>query len=355
MVPELPELAGVIHCHSTFSDGFATVAEILQAAQRAGLQYLILTDHDTLAGRESGPGSPGQGYHGGLLFLVGSEVSPPQNHYLSLGAVESPPSTLPLQEVIDRVTAAGGLGFVAHPYDKGNRGLKVASYPWNDQAVTGYTGIEVWNFFSHLLGEALVPMRLLGAILAPYVLVRRPQPETLELWDRIGQSRRVPGIGGTDAHGINRPLLRAPLVVTNYTLMLRTIWTHVLLRQAPTGDWQQDGAALLEALAEGRAFLSSPSSGDAHGFRFTAESPDGLLQLGEEGRQSDRGFDLGVTCPLPATIRLVRDGRTLAVQSGVTSLRQTVQEPGVYRVEVYRRRFGWNRLWILSNPIYLRP
>jgi hypothetical protein len=31
-----------------------------------------------------------------------------------------------------------------------------------------------------------------------------------------------------------------------------------------------------------------------------------------------------------------------------------VEEPGVYRVEAYRRAKGRERTWIISNPIYLR-
>ena len=39
------------------------------------------TDHDTLAARYEG----WEGYHDGLLLLVGFEVSPKQGHYLAFG------------------------------------------------------------------------------------------------------------------------------------------------------------------------------------------------------------------------------------------------------------------------------
>ncbi|MHB9144359.1 MAG: CehA/McbA family metallohydrolase [Symbiobacteriia bacterium] len=359
------ELAGVIHCHSTYSDGAATVPEILRAAQQAGLEYLLLTDHDTLAPRAPSAGrpgdsaqrggSPGQGYQGGLLFLVGSEVSPPQNHYLVLGASDSPPRDWSLQRVIDAAVAAGGIGFVAHPNDRGSRFMHVDSYPWRDQDVTGYTGIEVWNFFSQLLGEITSAPRAVRAALFPYTLVRGPQPETVDLWDRLGQQRRVPAIGGIDAHGLQRGLLWLPLVATNYRLALRSVWTHVLLPAKPSGDWQQDAATVYEALAAGHVFISAPAAGDAHGFRFIAQIQAGELQMGDEGRLEGQAAELAVTCPGRATVRLVRDGKTLASKHGVRGFRLSVKEPGVYRVEVYRRRFFQDHLWILSNPIYLRP
>jgi predicted metal-dependent phosphoesterase TrpH len=47
--PSAHDLAGVIHCHSTHSDGTGTVAQVAAGAQAAGLDYVLLTDHDTLA------------------------------------------------------------------------------------------------------------------------------------------------------------------------------------------------------------------------------------------------------------------------------------------------------------------
>lgn len=351
----LHELAGVIHCHSVHSDGMGTVPHILRAAAQAGLDYLVLTDHDTLAARQPGDASPGQGYQGGLLFLVGSEVSPPVNHYLALGASLSPPKTLPLQQVIDEVREAGGLGFVAHPHDRGNRLLKVADYPWTDRDVQGYTGLEVWNFFSQLLGEAVGVWGVLGAIFAPYRLVSRPQPETLALWDQLGQERAVPALGGVDAHGLTPGLLRLPLVVTNYRLMLKTVWTHALLDRPATGDWQEDGRALLEAVGHGRSYVSCPGGAAARGFRFWAEGSEETLQMGDEGRPSGGPYRLCVSLPARADVRLVSNGETAAEKRGIHSGKFTVKEPGVYRVEVYRRSLAGTRLWILSNAIYLRP
>ena len=47
-------LACVAHVHSTYSDGTATVAELVQTAQEAGADCLLLTDHDTLEARRRG-------------------------------------------------------------------------------------------------------------------------------------------------------------------------------------------------------------------------------------------------------------------------------------------------------------
>ena len=47
-------LACVAHVHSTYSDGTATVAELVNAAEVAGADCLLLTDHDTGEARRRG-------------------------------------------------------------------------------------------------------------------------------------------------------------------------------------------------------------------------------------------------------------------------------------------------------------
>jgi hypothetical protein len=62
---------------------------------------------------------------------------------------------------------------------------------------------------------------------------------------------------------------------------------------------------------------------------------------------------LSARVPLPARLRLLRDGVELASAAG-TALEHEVDEPGVYRVEAYRHAKGRERTWIVSNPVYLR-
>jgi len=46
---ELSDLRGVLHCHSTWSDGKATIAEMAAAARARGWSYLGITDHSQAA------------------------------------------------------------------------------------------------------------------------------------------------------------------------------------------------------------------------------------------------------------------------------------------------------------------
>src|SRR5215210_1947668 len=129
----LHDLAGVLHVHSTYSDGTGTVPEIAAAARANGLDFLLLTDHDTLAARERG-----------------EEVSPRrENHYLAFG-LERPVEHAGLspQEIVDRVNGAGGFGFLSHPFSKGSERFRRGGQgmPWRDLDCNGYTGLELWSF-----------------------------------------------------------------------------------------------------------------------------------------------------------------------------------------------------------------
>jgi hypothetical protein len=74
--------------------------------------------------------------------------------------------------------------------------------------------------------------------------------------------------------------------------------------------------------------------------------------MGDE-RPWSPGLRLLVRSPLPATLRLLRDGRVETVTEGNT-LEHPVSRPGVYRVELWLTLDGERRPWVYSNPIYLR-
>ena len=52
-------VSGVAHIHTIHSDGGGTVADVESAAAAAGLDFVIITDHNSLAGK------PREGYGGG--------------------------------------------------------------------------------------------------------------------------------------------------------------------------------------------------------------------------------------------------------------------------------------------------
>ena len=51
---ELADLTGTFHCHTDWSDGGATLIEMVEAARQAGLSYLGIADHSRSAGYAGG-------------------------------------------------------------------------------------------------------------------------------------------------------------------------------------------------------------------------------------------------------------------------------------------------------------
>ncbi|MHB9058739.1 MAG: CehA/McbA family metallohydrolase [Bacillota bacterium] len=378
--PELHEYSGAIHVHSTRSDGHRPLPDIMRTAGRAGLDFLALTDHDTLADR------PHEGWWGSTLLVVGHEISPEKEHYLAFGLDETvPPALGESGRHVAEVAARGGLGFIAHPFDRGNPRVHVPGYEWRPAAAWAerpdspppdgpFTGIEVWNYYSEWLGSERTIPAAVRALAMPRVFSPGPSPRGLALWDAIGRRRRAVGIGGLDAHGLGAELPWRRIWVMTYEFAFRTLRTNVLLER-PLSGAPSDLAAVLEALRQGRALLVDASQGPAKGTRFWAapeaggdardEAPPGGRGDGEpralpgdeltpaspllrDGRQ----VELHLTVPVTARLTILRDGRPLAEGIG-RSLTAIVHGPGVYRAEARRWRGLW-RSWVYTNPIYIR-
>ena len=341
--PVLADVTGVIHCHSTYSDGMEDIPYICRAGRRAGIDYLLMTDHDTLAPI----GEVGEGYRDGVLLLLGVEITPRHNHYLAYGVSDLPGNDLPPQEYIARVAAQGGFGFCAHPFEDGSAVLRQDEYSWLDWEASGFTGLEVWNYFSSwVTGCTSVPRALTGVVHWPLV-ARGPDTRTLRRWDDLGRHRAVVGIGGVDAHGIKARLGAVSLRLHPYRRSFRTVRTHLLPAAPLTGDLAADRQAICYALRRGRCYIANWELGDPRPFRFGAVAGDRWLEMGEEIPAQPVQFCARLG--RGADLVLLRDGRPVAAGRGATLI-AGADAPGVYRLEARRR----GRVWVLSNPIYLR-
>ena len=66
------------------------------------------------------------------------------------------------------------------------------------------------------------------------------------------------------------------------------------------------------------------------------------------------GVTLQAHLPSLAEIRLIRNGKLIRSARRAYALTYVAVEPGVYRIEAWRRFLGRKRAWIFSNPIYVR-
>jgi hypothetical protein len=351
--PLLHDLACVVHLHSTYSDGTGTVAQIVDAGRRAGVDVVLLTDHDTLAAQGD------EGWHGPVLLLVGEEVSPPRrDHTLVFGVTEEIDRTLPGVDVVAAAAAAGALSFAAHPFSRGSE--RFARFgegmPHTGLSAPGLTGIELWSFVTDTAERIRSVREGLKFAWFPLRVLDHPPRDNLTEWDRMCRTRRVVAIGGLDAHQIGvRFRGRVPLRLMGYARSFRQLRTHVLASAQPSGDLSHDRELVYGALREGRCYLAVDALAPARGFAFWAEAGAGRggdsLPMGAEAEAGE--WTLRARVPRPAELRLFRDGVEAAAVHGA-ALDVEVDKPGVYRVEARLPYRGRELTWIVSNPLYLR-
>jgi len=354
----LHDLATVVHLHSDYSDGTATIPELMEAAAEAERDVVLLTDHDTLGARDDGH----EGWHGSVLLGVGLEVTPRAGHFLAFGVdLEIKHKGIPEAEIPQAVAKAGGFGFVAHPWSQGARILdrygrfvkRGRAHGWRELDGEGIAGIELWSLTTDASEDWRGPVDAIRYMRDPEKQLDGPRPADVAAWDGICQTRRFVAIGGLDAHqhGIRvRGRLWSPMPNARYFRMLST---YVLSSETPKrGDrGAEDLELVYDALREGRCFISVDAIAPGRGFRFWAESDSDVALMGEE--RPAGAWTLRASLPGRAKIRLLRDGEPIAEEEGA-KIELAVTEPGVYRVECHRHWRNRERPWIYSNPIYLR-
>jgi hypothetical protein len=223
------EYIGALHMHSVFSDGSGEVKEIAQAASEIGLDYIILTDHNTLRALKEGY----EGWYKNILLLVGCELNDKNNvnHYLAFGIDEAYSTRLSARQYVKKVKDEGGIGFIAHPHEKREHMKEHPPYPWVDWDIEDYTGIEIWNHMSEWM-ENLTEQNKYQSFLHPLKSINSPQKETLELWDNLNLKRKVVGIGGVDAHAHKYNLLGfLEVEIFPYKVLFKSIRTHIITEE----------------------------------------------------------------------------------------------------------------------------
>jgi hypothetical protein len=356
-MPELHELLVNLHMHTTYSDGTGSHQEIAQAGLKAGLDAAIVTDHNVLV-------SGVEGYHKDgkkrFLLLVGEEIHdqarvPQKNHLLVLNANRELATFAPdPQNLIDNVRRAGGLSFIAHPYDPACPAIGEADISWEAWDVQGYTGLELWNGLSEIKVRGKSFLHILFYVYFPQFLTLQPPPVTVNKWDELLNSgNKVVAIGGSDAHALHVSAGPLHRVVYPYEFHFQTINTHLLTPSPLTGDLAVDKKMIYEAFAAGHCFVACDLHYPARGFRFTALAREQNAVMGDE-IPAVGGVTLKIKLPQIAECRLLKDGKVIQTWKKTETCTHITTEPGVYRVEVWRNALGRLRGWIFSNPIYVR-
>ena len=353
---EPPVVRGVYHVHSRASDGTGSVEEIAAAAGRAGLRFVVLTDHG-----DARRTVPPPRYVRGVLCIEAVEISTAGGHYAALGMAPPPyPLAGEARDVVEDVARLGGFGVAAHP-DSAKPALRWSAWDAPFDALEWFNADsqwrdeDRWRLLPAILHYPLRPSETVASLFdRPADLLRR--------WDRLGARRRVVGLAAADAHarmglgGKTDPYDELAYVkLPSYEAVFRAFSMRVELREPWSGDAAADAAALVAALRAGRVSTVFDAIAGPGALGFTAESggqvarQGGTLAMG--GRVRVRAATNG---PPRTSVVLLRNGEVIRRADG-PALEWEGEGPGVFRVEAYVPGGpGAPPLpWMVGNPIYV--
>lgn len=342
------EYVGNFHIHSIYSDGHKSIKDIASIAARCNLDFIIISDHGTLKGKGQ------QGYHDGVLVLVGMEINDWANHYLAMDieqVVEY--NTECPQQVINVVNQLGGFGVIAHPFEKGSPCYeKGRTYPWMDWNVSGFQGIEIWNFLSQWRDGVTSWSKGIWMLLKPADGLPGPYPEAMSKLDSCQrQGERVMLYGGSDAHGASIKIGILNIKISPYPLCFRMINVHIITENGLNGNDQDDMKLVLNALHRGRSWVACDYYKSSRGFVFELRNQKQSWQPGDTVSYKE-GMYFYVRTPFRARVTIIKNGKIRYVSYGSNHLFTNITA-GVYRVESDIRYFLKYRPWIFSNSIWV--
>ena len=332
---------GAIHLHTNFSDGGCSMEEVIEAAQDAGLDYIIITDHDKLTRRQTRY----QRRYGNLLVICGYELTFrkfTKNHILVFGVPSHTPYRgLPNFEKMKRITEDGGKLFIAHPWSLFKPWLGQHHLGWSRFPSVHYDGLEIWSYL-HDWVRGLKPTKLLRQYHNPDDHLTGPGTDLLARWDRLNMKRPVAGIGGLDNHARKVPF--SSKVIFSNKRIFRTILTHIVADEL-SGDTGRDIGALIDALAEGRSFFANNLVADAGGVEFFARDGEDTAVMGRRIKYSP-GLTIRADSPVEADLALIHNG-TKILESKSCSIETRPPGRGVCRLEAHIN----GRPWLFTNHI----
>lgn len=328
--PAPGEIRGAWHVHTTRSDGRGTIDEVVRAARRAGLQFVVVADHNALTPADAG-------YRDGVLVVPATEISSRYGHVVALGLPRAPGAE-EKADPLGRTAAAGGAAVIAHPLHPRRAFTGWGTGPWR-----GFEVVSNDAAWYEVLRDRALGRIALAALALPFDraqavlwLSRWPAAELARYDEEVSAAAAAAAplpafLCSADAHGY-----------PSYGAAFEAFSMH--LPVTLTGDAAADTRAVVRALLDGSAACV-----------FDGVAPAGEIRLAptQEGR-----LELSMETPARAgaRLRLLRDGRELDARdlpaTGPIHLQFCPDgcPRGSYRVE---GTLG-GREWIFTNPVALK-
>jgi hypothetical protein len=308
-----PWLCGELHCHTYHSDGELNAAELLKLSVERGLDFLAVSDHNTIASQRELESIQDPG----LILIRGVEATSFKGHFNAWGIPDwvdfriTQPEQM--QAALDFARQRGALVSCNHPKPYGP--------DWNFRQVTNFDCLEVWN--------------------GPWFLFNQ---QALEYWLSLLESgRRIPAVAGSDFHRlseIEQVIARAPgMPVT---------WVHV--------PGEANASSILQSISAGHASLSDEPGGPFLDLRAgkQREAMQGDRLLNPAGER----LPIQVHCTRGAggSLRLL-DQEGVRLERTLTQNDETVAADLDTGNSLYLRaelRYAEEQLRAMTNPVYLQ-
>ena len=314
---------GAIHIHSVYSDGTGDIESISKAAKNAGLDWIIVTDHNSFEIEE--------GIYNGVYVIKGEEISPKdENHYLALGINKYIQPNVNAKHNVEAVKLNGGFGFAAHADESDYRRNSHQPIKWTNKNITP-DGVEIWNWFSEWadnLNDRNI-FSLAYAYLFKHNLVKEANATTIKWWDKLNNTsdKIIPAIGGIDAHALKIKGYVIPVTIFPYQDMFKTIVNVISSDKPFAKDFETRKAVSKEIPI----------------FKISNKNQ---VAISGESISLDNETLLNVQTKKKGSIKIFHNGKE--IKSVISnSIKMLLNEVGKYRVEI---KFG-ERGFAYSNPI----
>ncbi len=330
---------GVIHIHSLNSDGSGDIEGISKAAKKAGLSWIIVTDHNYFDTQE--------GIYNDVYVIKGEEISPKnENHYIALNINNKIEPNENPQIYIDEVRKQNGFGFAVHPDEFKERNNKYPPINWNKNFTPD--GIEIWNWFS-CWGDKLNSKNIFTlafSYLFKHRLISKAPQKSLQWWDELNSKKQaiIPAIGGVDAHALKVKKYFLPFIIFPYKSMFKTINNVITLKEPLSDDFKIAKEQIINAIKNGnntiinRHILNVIPNIEISNSLKTAHCGE-ILNL-------DKKTYLKVNVNKKALIKVILNGREL-YKCVAKKCDLLLTQIGKYRVEIHINNKGF----AYSNPI----
>ncbi len=330
---------GAIHIHSINSDGSGDIDNITKAAKKAGLSWIIITDHNYFDLEE--------GIYNDIYVIKGEEISPQkENHYIALdinNRIE--PNDNP-QIYINEVREQNGIGFAAHPDEFKKRNNNYPPINWDKSFIPD--GVEIWNWFS-CWGDRLNTKNIFTlafSYIFKHLLVKKAPQKSLNWWDRLNSQNQIiiPAIGGIDAHALKVKKYFLPFTIFPYKSMFKTINNVINLKEPLSNNFEIAKKQILNAIKNGNNVIVNN--------KVLNKIPNieiiNNLQTAYSGEylNLDQETYLKVNVNKKALIKIILNGREL-YKCVAKKCNLLLTEIGKYRVEILINKKGY----AYSNPI----